>query len=183
MPRFQKNKWQPPGQHWVLGVGYAMPRQNFVVLLHDLRCRRLDYLIGCDRRPTGRCRSRPPDENILCSFRLDVSSPADIAWPLVPTWPGSERTLLDGAGHADVNQRLCQTTDRFSRPTCSPTLAIGAVKGREGDDDRRTRDYCLRRRSKNRKAKDAVRCVAVASCADLGRRAYRSQSLQRLPTM
>jgi proline iminopeptidase len=56
---------------------------------------------------------------VLIHGRLDVSSPADIAWSLARAWSGSELTLIDaaghGAGHADVYRLLRQATDRFSR--------------------------------------------------------------------
>ncbi len=56
---------------------------------------------------------------VLLHGRLDRSSPPDIAWALARAWPGSELTLVHGAGHgaadAGMNARLAEATDCFSR--------------------------------------------------------------------
>ena len=66
-------------------------------------------------RHAGRLAGIP---GVLLHGRLDLSSPPDIAWALSRSWPGSELTLFDHAGHgagdADTTEALLRATDRFS---------------------------------------------------------------------
>jgi hypothetical protein len=83
-------------------------QRNFVVLLHDLRRRRLDHLIGCDRRPTGRCRSRPPDET--CCAHLVSTLAAR------PTLPGrSYRRGQEADGHCSMAQVMLMSISAFAK--------------------------------------------------------------------
>jgi proline iminopeptidase len=56
---------------------------------------------------------------VLVQGRLDVSSPADIAWDLARSWPGCELLLVDEAGHGSgqpgMTEALVRATDRFAR--------------------------------------------------------------------
>ena len=56
---------------------------------------------------------------VLVQGRLDVSSPADIAWDLARSWPGCELILVDEAGHGSgqpgMTEALVRATDRFAR--------------------------------------------------------------------
>jgi proline iminopeptidase len=56
---------------------------------------------------------------VLVHGRLDVSSPADVAWRLSRAWRGSKLALLDAAGHGAsepcMTEILVEATDAFGR--------------------------------------------------------------------
>jgi hypothetical protein len=66
-----------------------------------------------------------PGHVVLIS--LNVSNPADIACPLGRRLAGSERTFLDGAGDADVNQRLRPRQIGFRDATVARRRREGTV--------------------------------------------------------
>jgi proline iminopeptidase len=53
---------------------------------------------------------------VLLHGRRDLSAPPDTAWRLARAWPGSELTLLDGAGHTspELADHVVAATDRFA---------------------------------------------------------------------
>lgn len=61
---------------------------------------------------------------VLVHGRQDVSSPLETAWELSKAWPGSELTVVEGAGHSGSNATIAATiraaTDRFAIRAAKP---------------------------------------------------------------
>lgn len=54
---------------------------------------------------------------VLCHGRLDLGSPADVAWEVARRWPGSELHIVAGVGHLGsdpMNALMVAATDRFA---------------------------------------------------------------------
>jgi proline iminopeptidase len=56
---------------------------------------------------------------VLIHGRLDISSPADIAWSMARAWPDAELQLVEDAGHglgtASMSELVIAALDRFAR--------------------------------------------------------------------
>jgi proline iminopeptidase len=55
---------------------------------------------------------------VLCHGRLDLASPADVAWEVARRWPTAELRIVPGAGHlgsAPMNALMVAATDGFAR--------------------------------------------------------------------
>jgi proline iminopeptidase len=55
---------------------------------------------------------------VLIHGRLDISSPADIAWNMAQAWPDAELHLVEDAGHglgtASMSDLVVGALDRFA---------------------------------------------------------------------
>jgi proline iminopeptidase len=54
---------------------------------------------------------------VLCHGRLDLVSPADVAWEVARRWPDAELHILSGIGHLGsdrMNAHMVAATDRFA---------------------------------------------------------------------
>jgi proline iminopeptidase len=55
---------------------------------------------------------------VLIHGRLDISSPADVAWHLAQAWPDADLQLVDGAGHGSrgpgISDLVVAALDRFA---------------------------------------------------------------------
>ncbi|TCO46335.1 hypothetical protein EV646_107360 [Kribbella antiqua] len=56
---------------------------------------------------------------MLIHGRLDISSPADIAWRMAQAWPDAELHLVEqeghGAGGGETQELILAALDRFAR--------------------------------------------------------------------
>jgi proline iminopeptidase len=71
---------------------------------------------GALQRDAGKLAGIP---GVLIHGRLDISSPADIAWQMARAWPDAELQLVEdgghGAGNASMADLVLQAIDRFAK--------------------------------------------------------------------
>jgi len=55
---------------------------------------------------------------VLLHGRLDLGTPADVAWQLAKAWPGAELHYIPGGhtGDTEMDRLLLRATDRFAVP-------------------------------------------------------------------